>query len=74
MVWLFDNGLYYILMFSENDGILTKVAYFSHNKSKVSVLWQYDEHGVWIYCDGYWIESRNNETCNIYYLIYSILC
>ena len=74
MVWLFDNGLYYILMFSENDDILTKVSYFSHNKSKVSVLWQYHECGVWIYCDGYWIESRIFEICNIYYVIYSILC
>ena len=60
MVWLFDNDLYYILMFSENDDILTKVAYSSDNKSKVSVLCQYDEHGVWIYYDGYWIESRIN--------------
>lgn len=74
MVLLFDNGLYYMLIFSENDDILTKVSYYSDNKSKLSVLWQYDEHGVWIYYDGYWIESRINEICNIYYLIYSILC
>ena len=74
MVWIFDNGLYYILMFSKNDDIFTKVAYYSDNKSKMSVLWQYDEHGVWIYCDGYWIESRIYEISNIYYVIYSILC
>ena len=60
--------------FFENDDILTKVAYSSDNKIKVSVLWQYDEHGVWIYCDGYLIESIINEICNIYYVIYSILC
>ena len=74
MVWLFDNGLYYMLMFAENDDILTKVAYSSDNKIKVSVLWQYDEHGVWIYCNGYWIEGRIVKICNIYCVIHSILC
>ena len=42
----FDNRLYYILIFSENDGILAKAAYNSDNKSKVSVIWQHGEHGV----------------------------
>ena len=74
MVWLFDNVLYYILMFSENDVILTKFAYYSENKSKVSVLWHNNEHGLLIYYYGYWIESIMNEICNIYYEIYSILC
>ena len=55
MVWLFDNVLYYILIFAENDVILTKFAYYSENKSKVSVLWHNNEHGLWIYYDGYWI-------------------
>ena len=74
MVWLSDNGLYYMLIFSKNNYILTKVAYSSDNKSKVSILWQYDEHGVWIYYDGYCIESIIFKICNIYYVIYSILC